>query len=125
MSLLEKSNLVTLKNNLKKDKIKNDIQSAVIEKIFELPDYKKYKFDVEFIKYVCNMLEHLIKKEYGLDKKEIALNIIGKVFDLNEVELEAISNIIEFLWVNGQIQARKITKWISRGFYDWFKKKVL
>ena len=95
--------LVVFKHSLHKNKTEAEIGSLVIQQISLLGDLKKYKFDSEFILYVCNLVEHLVSSN-KFDKKKIVLNVIGSVFSLNINETEVISNAIEFLHSNQLIK---------------------
>ena len=76
-------------------------------------DLKRYKFDGEFLLYICNLVEHLVGSN-KFDKKKLVLNIVGSVFNLNLNETEVISNLIEFLHSNQLI--KKVENKIESGF---------
>ena len=103
MSSLPDPKLVVFKHSLHKNKTENEIGTIIIQQISLLGDLKKYKFDSEFILYVCNLVEHLVGLN-KFDKKKIVLNVIGSVFSLNINETEVISNAIEFLHSNQLIK---------------------
>jgi hypothetical protein len=78
----------------------NKYRSFISTKIFNLNNYEKYKFSPDLVKFLCNQLEALVSKNDGLDKKAIVINVMKKVFDLNEQEKELISDLVEFNWEN-------------------------
>lgn len=102
-SSLPDPRLVKFKHSLFKNKTEQEIGGIIIQQISLLGDLKKYKFDSEFILYVCNLVEHLVGSN-KFDKKKIVLNVIGSVFSLNINETEVISNAIEFLHSNDLIK---------------------
>jgi len=119
MEELPNPKLVVFKHSLHKHKTEAEVGSVVIQQISLLGDLKKFKFDVEFILYVCNLVEHLVSIN-KLDKKKIVLNVVGSVFSLNINEVEVISNMIEFLHSNKLI--KKIEEKIEDGFISKINK---
>ena len=103
MEELPNPKLVVFKNSLHKHKTEAEVGSVVIKQISLLGDLKKFKFDVEFILYVCNLVEHLVSN-IKLNKKAIVLNVISSVFNLNLNEVEVISSMVEFLHSNQLIK---------------------
>ena len=104
---------------LPKHSLMTDIKKAktiqnIISNIQQIPDFQKYKNDLEIIKYVCNLTENLIKeKKSGLMKKEIVITSLTKVFNLTENEKKMISDAVEFLSNNKKIKKLGIyKKWI-------------
>jgi hypothetical protein len=95
--------LVVFKHSLYKHKTEQEIGTLIIQEISKLGDLKKFKFDNEFVLYICNLTEHLVGKN-RFDKKKIVLSIISSVFSLNINETEVISTMIEFLHSNGLIK---------------------
>jgi len=95
--------LVKFKHSLFKNKTEQEIGSIIIQQISTLGDLKRYKYDTEFVLYICTLTEHLVGSN-KLDKKRIVMNVIGSVFSLNINENEVISQMIEFLHSNGLIK---------------------
>ena len=118
MEELPNPDLVIFKNVLHKNKTENDITNIILKKVSLLnEDLKKYKFDGEFLLYICNLVEHLVGSN-KFDKKKLVLNIVGSIFNLNLNETEVISNLIEFLHSNNLI--KKIEKKVD----DFFLQKL-
>ena len=83
MEELPNPDLVIFKNVLHKNKTENDIINIILKKVSLLnDDLKKYKFDGEFLLYICNLVEHLVGSN-KFDKKKLVLNIVGSIFNLN------------------------------------------
>ena len=74
---------------------------------------KRYKFDAEFLLYICNLVEHLVSSN-RFDKTKLVLSVVGSIFNLNLNETEVISNLIEFLHSNQLI--KKVENKIENGF---------
>ena len=118
MEELPNPDLVIFKNVLHKNKTENDIMNIILKKVSLLnDDLKKYKFDGEFLLYICNLVEHLVGSN-KFDKKKLVLNIVGSIFNLNLNETEVISNLIEFLHSNNLI------KKIEKKADDFFLQKL-
>ena len=118
--LLPDPDKVVFKNSLHKNKTENEIGTIILKKVSSLnDDLKKYKFDAEFLLYICNLTEHLVGSN-KFDKKKIVINIISSLFSLNINETEVISNLIEFLHSNQLIQ--KIEDKIEDGFISKMNK---
>jgi hypothetical protein len=114
--ILPKNSLI---NEIKKSKT---IQN-IISNVQQIPEFQKYKNDLELIKYVCNLTENLIQeKKSGTLKKEIVITSLTKVFNLNENEKKMISDAVEFLINNKKIKKISIyRKWIVPIFHFFLK----
>jgi hypothetical protein len=117
-------NLVTMKNSLIKDQRIADLNIVVKDKLASLPPNVSYKNNTEFILYVCKLVENVISKADGMNKKELVLNILRPLLGLNDAESKVAGEIIEFLHSNGLIQAIKKTKKFKNSVISWLKKKV-
>jgi hypothetical protein len=119
-------NLITMKNSLVKDQKTNDLIVVVKDKLQSLPpNLLLYKTNTEFILYVCKLVENVILKSDGVNKKELVLNIMRNVLGCNDVECKLVGEIIEFLHSNGMIQKIKVVKKLKNSVLSWVKKKVL
>ena len=117
-------NLVTMKNSLIKDQRIADLNIIVKDKLASLPPSISYKNNSEFILYVCKLVENVVCKADGLNKKELVLNILKPLLGLNDAESKVAGEIIEFLHSNGLIQAIKKSKKIKSSIVSWLKKKI-
>lgn len=117
-------NLVTMKNSLIKDQRIADLNIVVKDKLASLPPSISYKNNSEFILYVCKLVENVVCKADGLNKKELVINILKPLLNLNDAECKVVGEIIEFLHSNGMIQVIKKTKKIKNCIISWLKKKV-
>lgn len=119
-------NLITIKNSLVKDQKTNDLIVVVKDKLQSLPpNLISYKTNSEFILYVCKLVENVILKSDGVNKKELVLNIMRTVLGCNDAECKIVGEIIEFLHSNGMIQKIKNVKKFKSSVLSWMKKKVL
>jgi hypothetical protein len=97
-NLYDKSNKVEYSAVMKKEKKLNDIETILLQKVYLITNYEKYKFSPDLIKFLCNQVELLVSKSDGLDKKQIVISIMTKIFNLNTQEQDLISELIEFIW---------------------------
>ena len=116
--------LISLKNSLVKDQRIADLNIVVKDKIASLPPNVSYKNNSELILYVCKLVENVICKKDGINKKDLVINILRPLLGLNDAEAKLTGEIIEFLHSNGLIQRIKQAKKLKSSIVSWFKKKV-
>ena len=98
-----------------------------MKKLKTIPNTNTYKqesnIDNDLILFVCNCLENVIDLHAGLDKKELAIDILSSIFKINEVEKNIINNTIQFLFDNNLIER---IPFLTRSYYkfkNWIKRK--
>jgi hypothetical protein len=126
MNNLPDPSLIKPKFDIKQRKDKSDIVSVVIQELgkIELKDDDKYS--IELLKYVCNLVEHLItKKGSKIDKKKLVIESIDKMISLNDLEKEILGNSIQFLYDNKEINKISVAKKVKGAVFGWIKKKLL
>lgn len=97
--------VVSLNHELAYDSKRNAIKSKILERIGELKlVVESYRGNSEFILLISNLAEFLCKKKYGIDKKELVIEILNELFNLNTAERNTIQKNIQFLWNNGSIK---------------------
>lgn len=90
-----------LASDIKRQEIIKKIQDRITELNLRLPDYKN---NTEFVLLVLNLVEHLVKKKYKIDKKKLAVHILSTLLNLNAQEISALETNIEFLHANKMIK---------------------
>ena len=115
--------LISLKNSLVKDQRIADLNIVVKDKIASLPPNVSYKNNTELILYVCKLVENVVSKKDGINKKDLVINILRPLLGLNDAEAKIMGEIIEFLHSNGLIQRIKIAKKLKSSIISWFKKR--
>ena len=101
---LPNPDLFVFKNVLSKNKIESDTRDIIVKNTCLLgSDLKQYKFDAEFLLYICNLIEHLVGSN-KIDTKKLAISILNSIFTLNLNEIEMLSSLIEFLHSNQLIK---------------------
>ena len=117
--------IIPLKNNLLVDSTYNSIRLKIIERISHLGlTDQKYKDDNEFLTLICNLLENLVNKKDKISKKDLAIDILTQIFNLNEDEKPILSKNIDFI-CNQKNLIKKVSfyKLFKTGLSEWFRKK--
>ena len=105
-----KSDIVP-KHALYDDIKKSVIVQKIILEIQKLPDYSKYRTDLELITFIVNQVENMVtKKKQGVLKKKIVLTIFQKLFNTTPPEIKLLSDSIDFLANNKRIKKLGIYK---------------
>ena len=110
--------LLKPKNALKKAQLINDLLVLLRQKVADYPASYQLKACSEFLLYVCNIVENLVKKSYNINKKDLVKDVFKQLLALTEPELKILDASIEFLWSNELIQkiasSKKVVKWIQK-----------
>ena len=119
--------LVPLQNKLKMKKKFAEIVQIIINDIkTNIPDFIENQLDCEMILRICNIVEYLVKKKYGVDKKQVVVHVFELLVpDITEASLEFISNTVDFLFNHGQIKPVKMVSKIALGCGDLLTRKFL
>ena len=110
--------LLKPKNALKKAQLINDLLVLLRQKVADYPATYQLKACSEFLLYVCNIVENLVKKSYNINKKDLVKDVFKQLLALTEPELKILDASIEFLWSNELIQkiasSKKVIKWVKK-----------
>lgn len=116
--------LVPIKNGLFTDVRQCEISSKIYTRLQELNLLdKKYVNDTEFVLYLMNIIEHLVTKKDGIDKKQLLFSILKTHFSATDQELIWVDRTIEFLFKNKQIKKVSFYKIFKTSIWEWFKKR--
>ena len=111
-------NLIKPKNALLKSQRFNDLLLLLRQKVAEYPATHHLKSCQEFLLYVTKIVEELVKKSEGINKKELVINLFKELFALPEAEVKVLDASIEFLWSNGLIckisSSKKAVRWLRK-----------
>lgn len=99
---------------------------AICDRVREVDNYEKLKFDNELLIFLCSCVENSIDKKdkIKIDKKTLVFEVLDKLFDMSSDDKAIISASIEFLHSNKLIKKVGVLKKYSRLATDWFLKKV-
>jgi hypothetical protein len=81
----------------------------------------------ELILFVCSCIEELVKKKYGINKKDFVVEILNELFNvvLTETELIQVVAQIEFAYENQLIKKVDVNFKVKMILWDWIKRKFL
>jgi len=120
-----KSDIVP-KHALYDDIKKNVIIQKIIAEIQKIPDYSKYRVDLELITFIINQVENMVtKKKQGVLKKDIVLTVFQKLFNTTPQEIKLLSDSIDFLANNKRIKKLSIYKKYLKPFGKYLVKKFV
>ena len=120
-----KSDIVP-KHALFDDIKKNVIIQKIIAEIQKIPDYSKYRVDLELITFIINQVENMVtKKKQGVLKKDIVLTVFQKLFNTTPQEIKLLSDSIDFLANNKRIKKLSIYKKYLKPFGKYLVKKFV
>jgi hypothetical protein len=105
------------------DFTKTKIQSQIIDRIKELKfnDLTKYKNDVQFLKLVCNIIEHLVSKDDNIKKLDLCIDVFNQLFgNLSDDEIKTLTQNVNFLCNNKNIKKLSYYKLFKTSFLEWF-----
>jgi hypothetical protein len=74
---------------------------------------------------VCNCVENIITKKDGCNKKDIVIEVIKTVFNLNDIEIKSLGATIECFWSNNMIVKMKSVEKVCKIIGEWFFRKFL
>ena len=130
-SLLFASNDVTLsdigfKNKLKSHHIYFSIINQVYELVTKIPEFNKLRCETELVRTICNMIENSTipkKNADGLkiDKKQLVMDCLHKIFNYNPQEKDIVSAMIDFLISNNFIKKKSLYK-LTKNFIKKYTK---
>jgi hypothetical protein len=90
-------NLVLIDDDVR-IKLKLDtIREAIIDKIKEILHIFETKTEKTFIKYICELIEIKIKKDYKINKLDFLFSILQNVMILTDENKKIITDIVEHL----------------------------
>ena len=118
--------IIQPKNSLLSDKRFADVKEIILKRLQEFQNIDKYKFNNEFLSLACSLIEHLVKKDDKISKKELLLSIYDLLFPgISLEEKQQISSNVEFLLDNKQIKKVGKYKLFKVGVQEWITRKFL
>ena len=117
--------LFKFKNKINSHVVFNNTVKQIVEEIQKIPKYNDLKGNPEIVLMVCNCVENIITKKDGCNKKDIVIEVLKTVFNLNDVETKLLSSTIECFWSNNMIVKMKRIEKVSKIAGGWFYWKFL
>ena len=114
------------KNSLKRDFKVTQIKEQIIARLKEFKEVDKYKHSNEYLNLAVNLIEYLVAKKDGVNKKELLLSIWDELYpNLSVEDKQQISQNVEYLFDNGLIKKTSYFRLFFCGLKEWFSKKFL
>ena len=122
----ENSQLIVPKNSLIDEIFKAKTIDHIINEVKKMPDYSKYRADIELVRYCCSLVENIVlEKKSGEKKKEIVTQSMIRLFNLSSQEQKTLSDTIEFLANNKKIKKLNVYKKYLKPFGKYILKKLI
>ena len=118
------------KNTFASAEKENKVADAIVKDLQSVPNYQNVKIDTELIKYVCNLVENMVKnngkRNVKIDKKQLVVKVLATVYvNLPADVLKYIDEQIECLLNNKQIKRQSKSVKIVKGIFQCLIKKCL
>jgi hypothetical protein len=82
-----------------------DIISKCVDFVKKIDSYESLKGHPEIILMICNIIEYSMdSNKYKIDKKELAISALDKLFPLSEEERNQLRVLIQFMYDTNQIK---------------------
>ena len=118
--------LFKFKNKINSHVVFNNTVKQIVEEIQKkIPKYNDLRNNPEIVLMICNCIENIITKKDGCNKKDIVIEVIKTVFNLNDVEIKSLAATIECFWSNGMIVKMKSVEKVGKIIGGWFCRKFL
>ena len=106
---------ISYKNKLKSHNIYFTLINQVVDLVTKIPEFNKLRCETELVRTVCNMIENSSipnKNADGLkiDKKQLVMDSLQRIFNYTEQEKQIISAMIDFLISNNFVKKSSYIK---------------
>ena len=90
------------------------LKELIVSKLRHIPNIDSLRATVQLVQLVCELVENCIppnnsKQKKPLDKKDLVIQIMDKLFQLNDLERAILSRHIDYLCDSKAI--KRITRW--------------
>jgi hypothetical protein len=118
--------LVPFKGSILSHLTNNKLIIEILKELEKIPEIHSLKLDPELTTYVSNIICNTIdKKDKTIDRNEICITILTRLYGLNTSEIDFLKKQISFLENNKLIKKVSKSKIYGHSFYKWVKKKIL
>ena len=119
---------VDIKNSLQKHTLFYNLLDEIVKKLTtEIKSIDKTKLDPELTLLVCNLLKNSFTSgnKYKIDKKQLVIQILTQIFNLQDGEKEIIGQQVDFLFLNKKIKKVRMLKNAKNFLCELLTKKLL
>lgn len=113
------------KNGLLRNQKKLKLIKELTNEIHQLENKMLLTKDSETLKYLCNKLENSVNRKDKLDKKEVVIEAYKEAFGEQNIDIEFLTNEIQFLCDNKKIKKLSIVKRYLYPIINFFLKRFL
>lgn len=120
------------KGSLIREKLEQQTINSIVERIKkEFTDLQHLKFDVEFILFMCRLIEDEVEPCKNKTKKTDKLALLFKIFDklypnqLKEDDKKLISKTVDYFLESGVIKKTSLAKKLFKLGVKYLKKSLL
>ena len=111
---------IGFKHKLKSHHIYFSLINQIVDLVTKIPEFNKLRCETELIRTICNMIENSKipnKNADGLkiDKKQLVLECLQRIFNYNDQEKQIINAMIDFLISNQFVKKSSYYK-LSKNF---------
>ena len=121
MSELDVVNITKkLATEIKQGKVKKQITDRLVELNLNSQPHKNKQ---EVLLLICNLIEFLIKKEDGISKRDLAMDILHELYSLSPTDKPVYESNIDFLCSTKMV--KKVSSWklFCAGLSEYFFSK--
>lgn len=116
------------KNKLKSHHIYFSLIDKIVDLITKIPEFNKLRCETELVRTVCNIIENSsIPKNNSdglkIDKKQLVMDSLHRIFNYNEQEKQIISAMIDFLISNKFVKKMSYYKLVKNFTMKYIKTK--
>ena len=117
---------VKFSHSLKKHAIVFGLIEKIAEKIKQIPNYESIRLEIELVLTVGNIVENYISKgnKKKVDKKQLVIDALSKVFNYNEQEKSLVGSLIDFLHNNKKIKETSVYHTCKKLCFRLYQSKV-
>lgn len=118
--------LIKLKKKLKILDKQGEITKILVEKIQSIPRFnEELRNDLELVLYICSIVENEFEqtKTKSINKKQIVVDILSRIFSLKPEEVNNVERHIDFLHSNGQIKKIPYYEKLGQQIIGWCFRK--
>lgn len=95
---------LNLTSEQRKTKRYDQMSDIVLKQAKKVMTREEFKNDLAFVLFVCNIVETRIVKRDNINKKQLVIETLTKLFEYSEEEIKSLDRNIEFLHSNGLIK---------------------
>ena len=111
---------IGFKHKLKSHNIYFSLINQIVDLVTKIPEFNKLRCETELIRTICNLIENSNipnKNADGLkiDKKQLVLDALQRIFNYNDQEKQIINAMIDFLISNQFVKKLSYYK-LSKNF---------